>query len=266
MKATINNTTNSYNNKNYLTQVKIPFTSSKLIAELTKTKLTPLRADTVELSSFLAPQRKVINLDTIRNLNVRNLRILNDRAVSGGTFEHRPIIDLKALKISGVESIIDFRSESGEKLIEACKKEGLRYFRFPLDSVRERTSSRYFVREKGKLVVIKPEFIKDLKEYFEIMNNSNCYVGCHYGIDRTNIGLLLNYFFNPKYNEVPPKIKFWPGEFRKNIINRNVKSIKKIFRSLTPEQKKELNIPDNYEECLREKISRLLRHNYKTTP
>ncbi len=263
MKTTIN--TVSYNPQN-LTQRKIPFMSSKLLAALQKSKLTPLKKDTVELTLTLAENNRKINLNKIKELEIRNLRILNERAVSGGTFEHRPIFDLKALKSYGIESVIDFRSESGEKLIEACKREGLEYFRFPLDSVRERTSNRYFIREKGKPVIIRPEFITDLKKYFEIMNNSNCYVGCHYGIDRTNIGLLLNYFFNPKYNEVPPKIKFWPGEFRKNIINRNVKCIKKIFKSLTPEQKKELNIPDNYEECIREKVSRLLRHNYKTTP
>ena len=76
------------------------------------------------------------------------------------------------------------------------------------------------------------------------------------------MGLLLNYFFNPKYEDIPPRIIHWADESQKNILNRNIKSIKKIFKAMTPEQKKELGLPEKYEDALKSKISRLIDHNY----
>ncbi len=245
------------NNYQNLTK-SIPFTSSKLLSGIAKSALAPLESDTFELSTKLP---KTINHRAIRDLNIRNLRILNEQMVSGGTFERRPLQDLYLLKQAGIETVIDFRTETSGTMAKKCKSTGLKYLNIPLDDVRERSNPRYFIRTKGKTTVVKPEFIKSLKEYFELMNTTNCYVGCHYGIDRTNMGLLLNYFFNSKYDSIPPKIIFWPGEGYKNVLNRNLKSIKKIFKSLTPEQKKELGLPEKYEDALKEKIQRLIKQN-----
>lgn len=249
----------TYNTIKFLTSNNIPFMSSKLLLGISAKNLAQLEQDTVQ---FTQNFQKGIDATVLRDLNVRNLRLLNTRTVSGGTFERRPLEDLKTLKDAGIETIIDFRTEGSGEMAKKCTSTGLNYFNIPLDDVRERTNARYFVRSKGKPTIIKPEFIKALKQYFELMNSSTCYVGCHYGIDRTNMGLMLNYFFNPKYEDIPPKIIHWPGETQKNILNRNIKSIKKIFKSLTPEQKRELGLPEKYEDALRDKISRLVEHNY----
>ena len=200
--------------------------SNKLLVGISSKSLAQLEQDTVQFTQNLP---KAVDNVALRDLGIRNLRLLNTRTVSGGTFERRPIEDLKALKDAGIETIIDFRTEGSGEMAKKCSSTGLRYLNIPLDDVRERSNARYFIRSKGKPTIIKPEFIKNLKEYFELMNNTNCYVGCHYGIDRTNMGLLLNYFFNPKYENIPPRIIHWPDESQKNILNRNIKSIKKIF-------------------------------------
>ena len=249
----------TYNKNKPLTLKNIPFMSNKLLLGISSKGLAQLEKDTVQ---FTQKPSKTIDCIALRDLGIRNLRLLNTKTVSGGTFERRPIKDLIALKEAGIEAIIDFRTEGSGEISKKCASTGLQYLNIPLDDVRERSNTRYFIRSKGKPTIIKPEFIKSLKQYFELMNNSNCYVGCHYGIDRTNMGLLLNYFFNPKYEDIPPRIIHWADESQKNILNRNIKSIKKIFKAMTPEQKKELGLPEKYEDALKSKISRLIDHNY----
>ena len=250
---------NSYNFNQILTSNNIPFMSKRLLMGISTKGLAQLEQDTVQ---FTQNYPRAIDNIALRELNIRNLRLLNTKTVSGGTFERRPIEDLKSLKDAGIETIIDFRTEGSGEMAKKCSSTGLRYLNIPLDDVRERSNARYFIRRKGKATIIKPEFITSLKQYFELMKTTNCYVGCHYGIDRTNIGLLLNYFFNTKYESIPPRIIHWPGETQKNILNRNIKSIKKIFKAMTPEQKKELGLPDKYEDALKDKITRLVEHNY----
>lgn len=249
----------TYNFNKFLASKNIPFMSNRLLVGISAKSLSQLEQDTVQFSQRLP---ETIDNTALRNLGIKNLRILNTRTVSGGTFERRPIEDLKVLKDAGIETIIDFRTEGSGEMAKKCSSTGLKYLNIPLDDVRERSNARYFIRTKGKATILKPEFIESLKQYFELMNNSKCYVGCHYGIDRTNMGLLLNYFFNPKYEDIPPKVIHWPDESQKNILNRNIKSIKKIFKAMTPEQKRELGIPEKYEDALREKIARLIEHNY----
>ena len=138
---------NAYKFNNQLTAKSIPFTSSKLLMGISAKGLSQLDQDTV---TFTQCYKKGINNIALKNLDIRNLRLLDTRAVSGGTFEKRPIADLIELKNAGIETIIDFRSEANGIMAKKCRKTGLKYLNVPLDEVRERSNTRYFIM-KDKL-------------------------------------------------------------------------------------------------------------------
>lgn len=225
--------------------------------------IKPLTNDVFELSNS-HNSVKNINLEKIKALDIKNLRLLNSNIISGGTFAIKPDNELKLLKNTGIDTIIDFRIDAEKNFAGKCKKEGLKYILFPLDDVISRNNPNYFTKQTNKQTIIKPEFINKLKEYFKVMNNNNVYVGCHYGIDRTNIGLVLNYLLNSEYQGYPPEIKTWPGEQKKRVLNLNIKAVKKIFKSLTDEQKQNLGLELEYQKALAEKISKLIRQNHAT--
>jgi hypothetical protein len=93
-----------------------------------------------------------------------------------------------------------------------------------------------------------------------MVNKGQTYQGCHFGIDRTNLGLTLNYLLNPKATKAP-KLLSWDNYTVGNIVNRTTKSVKKIIKKLTPEQRKMLGLPDDYERMLAERIFDLRNAN-----
>ena len=109
----------SYNLNQILTSKNIPFMSNKLLVGISSKSLAQLEQDTVQFTQNLP---KAVDNVALRDLGIRNLRLLNTRTVSGGTFERRPIEDLKALKDAGIETIIDFRTEGSGEMAKKCSK------------------------------------------------------------------------------------------------------------------------------------------------
>jgi len=196
----------------------------------------------------------------IKELNIPNYRMVNSTSISGGTFSNRSILDLSELKSCGIETIIDFRGEAQQSFADSCKRLGLNYFNFNLNNVINMTNPEYFIPKKNERTMISDKFVSKLKVFFDLVNRGNAYIGCQFGVDRTNIGLVLNYLMNPK-TETAPTILTWPYEKKKMIANKNIKVVKKIIKRLTPEQKQYLGIPEDYSSILQERIYRLLDKN-----
>ena len=93
-----------------------------------------------------------------------------------------------------------------------------------------------------------------------MFNKGQTYQGCRFGIDRTNLGLTLNYLLNPKATRAP-KLMSWDNYSMGNIVNRTTKSVKKIIKKLTPEQRKMLDLPEDFEKYLMERIFELRNTN-----
>lgn len=202
-----------------------------------------------------------INMKTIKPLNINNLRILDSNVISGGTFEQRTIEDLKKIKTSGIEMVVDFRADSAGLLKTKCDKIGLKYFNFPLDNVLTLDNTKYFSRSKDNKIEVTNYFIKKLKQFFHIMNEKKSYVGCQYGIDRTNVGLSLNYLLNSKTKQNAPEILTWPGDRKKSIINKNTKIVKKILKAMTDEQKKALGLSVKNNDYTNMQAEKLVKKN-----
>ena len=212
-------------------------------------------------------------VDRIFNLGIKNLRKIGNGIISGPTLEGKPQL-LSQIKDAGIHTIVDFRSEATPLIEEECKNLGLKYFKFGLNNT---------ICDRKPLRV-SSNFAQKLKEFIEIMNQGDAYIGCRFGIDRTNSGLLFNYFFNPqssKFN-IP---KLFPGTFEKccdidtsikkrmpkeliNTINKTIRKVQQAIDRITPEQRAELGIPENrkerFDKLFKEKIGELIKCNSKS--
>lgn len=205
---------------------------------------------------------RTINLDIIKSMGLNNIRIIDPSVVSGPTLEARCIQDFQRIKTSGISKIVDFRMGGSQELQKKCQEVGINYERFPLDNVLTLNNSKYFFLSKENKRQVTSEFIENLKRFFETMNSSeNVYVGCQYGIDRTNVGLLLDFLLNPKSVHNAPEVLTWPGDSKKSVINKLTKTIKKILKAMTPEQKRSLGINPENNDFTNQQIKLLLGKN-----
>ena len=215
-----------------------------------------------EMMDFIALWKsfKDMDINKLQSLNIQNLRIIDKNLVSGATFETRPVQDLKKLKKNGIESIIDFREEASSNFAKICKKMNIDYFNFILDNVMNFQNEEYFIRHDNKRIIVRDEFVKELKKFFNTVNTQKTYMGCHFGVDRTNLSVVMNYLLNPKSMNAPDIIT-WPGENKKTIANKNIKVVKRLVKYLDKDQKQELDIPENYGDELNKRIYILLLKN-----
>lgn len=214
-------------------------------------KIAPqLLQDTVQLSNIAKP---VIDINTIYDevskLGIGQLKRLDTKTFRGETLEGKPEI-LHKLKDFGFNTIVDFRVEAGEGYRQACEKAGLEYFKFPL------SHTQNFASETK----INDEFVKNLKKLFEIFDNGNAYLACRWGIDRTNVGVILNYLLNPTPHLVPEIVE-WGSNTSKSIINKNRKNAENILKNLTAEQKEVLGLGYDSKDTLRSRAIRLIDKN-----
>ena len=199
------------------------------------------------------------DIDKLIQLQILNYRTVDTTCMSGSTFANKTE-KLGGLKEIGIKTIIDFRGEASNYFAQECKKNKIKYYNFNLNNVQNLTNPEYFIRKKNEKFEISDKFVDKLLDFFSLVNKGNAYIGCQYGIDRTNMGLTLNYLMNPKAR-FAPKILTWPYEKKKQIANKNIKAVKKIIKHLSPEQKQRLNITENYSPVLKERIYNLLHRN-----
>lgn len=226
---------------------------------------TPLKPSSKDIHQIISNRKGKISRQQLKylkmyELNILNFRTVNSTSVSGGTFSVRSDIDLKTLKDAGIKTIIDFRGEATSDFAKRCQESGFDYFNFNLNNVINMINSDYFIREKNEKIKISPKLIEKLEEFFKITNEGNVYMGCQFGIDRTNIALFMNYLMNPKVDNAPT-ILTWPYEKKKTVANKNIKVVKKIIKRMTPEQRKQLGIPEDYYSMLQTRIYDLLKKN-----
>lgn len=211
-------------------------------------------------SNKINPEVKDKAIETLQKLAISNYRVVNSTSVSGATFSDRSIMDLVSLKEMGIDTIIDFRGEAMGEFAKACERAGFKYYNFNLNNVNNLTNPEYFIREENEPIKVTPAFVEKLKKFFEMVNEGNVYMGCQFGIDRTNIGLFLNYLMNSNVENAPTIIT-WPYERKKAVANKNIRIVRNIIKHLTPEQRKQLGIPEDYNCMLQIRIYEILDKN-----
>lgn len=191
-------------------------------------------------------QSNEINFQGIKSIVPTSFRKIGKNCVAGSMSSIQSPENLKLLKENGIKTIIDFRTEASKEYQQLCKEFGFKYISFPLDLVSNFLHSSIFIKQAANTrAKVSDEFVKNLKKFFKEVDKGNAYMGCMYGVHRTNTGVLLNYLLNP--NEcLPPVIMKIDGEQINNLTNQSLNAIKKIIHRLSPEQKKVLNISDDF--------------------
>ena len=208
---------------------------------------------------FASIANKPVNISEIKRLEIPNLRFLEKCCMSGPTLQDRPIRDILLLKKMGIRTIVDFREGAPKEYADFCKNNGLSYFNFPLDSIENINNDIFYRRIEPQTYVAKPQLVDMLKKFFDTMKRGHAYVGCQYGIDRTNKGLAIDYFLGS--NKRAPRMLHWEDETQKAVVNRNVRIVEKIFHHLTPEQKTLLGLPFVFRDILSRKMARFILEN-----
>jgi hypothetical protein len=214
-------------------------------------KLAPqLAQDTVQISTAVKPVIDITKIyEEMSKLGIKELRRIDTKTFRGETLEGKPEI-LQKLKDFGFKIVVDFRNEAGEGYKQACQNAGLEYFKFPL------SHTQNFAAETK----IDEEFVKNLKKLFEICDNGDAYMACRWGIDRTNVGVIMNYLLNPTPHLVPEIVE-WGSNTSKSIINKNRKNAENILKSLTEQQKEYLGLDGMSKEVLRRRAMKLTDKN-----
>ena len=198
-------------------------------------------------------------LPSIRLLNIPNIRELGNSTFCGPpALSGRPNA-AGLLRELGVRDIIDFREDAPKSYELLCRRNGFGYFRFPLDSVENVNNTYYYTKSSDNSYRVSNVLMNLLHKYLRLMRRGHVYAGCQYGIDRTKKGLAINYFLGNA--QKPPLLLHWNDETQKAVVNRNVRTVNKIFRHLTPEQKKLLGLPESFKDLLSEKMGNFIYRN-----
>ena len=208
-------------------------------------------------SSFKIPGTFIIS--EIRNLGIPNLRCLERGCLSGPTLQDRPAKDFISLKRIGIRNIVDFREDASKEYECLCRQNNFSYFKFPLDSIERTSNSDFYQRISYDRFIAKLSMVNMLRKFFNIMRQGHAYIGCQYGIDRTNKGLALNYFLGSDMKA--PRMLHWEDETQKMVVNRNVRIVEKVFHHLTPEQRHILRLPSSFKDILSRKMRSFLIEN-----
>ena len=207
---------------------------------------------------------KPLDLQYLTDMNIQNFRISGASVASGATLCSKSYKEFQDIKSCGIDAIVDYRADATTDLKEKCAAVGINYFSFPLDGVDTLNNETYFGMTDNNKRYVKNAFINKLNEYFKIMNAKNVYTGCQYGIDRTNVGLTLNYLLNSNVVHGAPQILTWPGENKKSVINKLTKMTKKILNAMTSDQKNTLGLSVQNNDFTNHQAIKLVR-KYKSS-
>ncbi len=203
--------------------------------------------------------------DYFKNNNLV-VRQVSDNIYAGETLATKPESVFEELSYSGIETIIDLRSleEDTFEYKEKCAANGIEYVSVPLTKVLDDRKDGIFDYQKG---TVRDDFVNDLATLLKYTRKGNLYLGCQYGVDRTNFALCCDYIFNYDLEHTPPVI--YPTNYakRNTIKNKNLDLIRKIIKKLTPEQREKLHLPDNFEETiLKKRIKDIIDINRQSFP
>ena len=190
-------------------------------------------------------------------------RQISENIVAGETFANKSIEDLKLLKDSGVKTVIDFR-EYDEDYKTMCEQIGLQYKSCPLIHIAGLSKQTLFSGKNNQNV--SEDFVKNLKLLLDLTKQGSVYMGCNYGIDRTNFGITLVYMFSDSSDIYVPTILPSDMGSAKTLLNRNLDLIRKIVKRLNPQQREYLGLSDNIDESLNLKIKKITSKNQVPLP
>ena len=198
-----------------------------------------------------------VNDEIMLSLQMDNIMPIKRSNSYRGGLPHGYVNPFLKLKEAGIQRIAAFEYYPDTE--ELCKKAGLEFFYFPIDSRFSEIEafktedeiiqrSLHYSRdimgyndtdtEEYKKLDIRywkaetREFIDEFVKYIQFMQKDYVYAGCLFGTDRTNIGLMLNHYFNPKAFRTPSCVtlynKYLVPKLKTLLDNMSMEDLRKI--------------------------------------
>lgn len=172
-----------------------------------------------------------MNIETILNTQIENIDVAYG-GVRGTTLSSRHNIrHWQTVVDSGVRTIIELRDEDhSDRLCRMCKKFGISYFAFPMDSH----------------TIPNETIAANLQEFFDIIDKGDFYIACAMGLHRTDLALTIYWMFHGADNGLqPPFLKghIVNGEIVENRLHNKVfRRLNSLYTYLS--ENPIINIPD----------------------
>lgn len=232
-----------YNKKTYRTNINTENKNISFMSVGTFERLNPSRNGLFEY------------LFGLKNI----VRFVDKNVTAGETLANRDNSFFKFISNLGINIVVDLR-EFDRTYQKKCQNNGIKYISVPFTHVlKERKDSIFNYSDNGK---VHDNFVKQISTLVKNIQKGNVYLGCQYGVDRTNFALVLEYIFN--YNSAHKAPKIFPSNYttRNALLNKNINLVKKIVKRLSGEQRKILNLPEDFEETiLPKRIGAIVKEN-----
>ena len=210
--------------------------------------------------------RKSDSIDIVRmkQLDIKNFRLVDSSSVRGQCLNKKPPFLFDELRDSGIETVIDLRTEgrADSKYARMCEAAGLEYFNFKIKENMAMFNPRGGIKETVEEFAVNREiFVKDLDKFFKLMERGRVYIGCLLGLHRTDLAVSLNYLLNPKEPQTPPSLSHMFYKDEQNLTNKRIGSVKNLIKNLTGSNKEFLGMPLDLTPMFRERIAKLRMMN-----
>ena len=118
------------------------------------------------------------------------------------------------MKNGGIRTIVDFRAkgECNAVALKILKELGMEYVNFPIEDAHWDLDT-----------------VKAIGEYISAVNKGDFFAGCANGQARTDLGMAINYMFNPRAENVP---QFYYGSESSTRVSvkSNIQQILKVVQ------------------------------------
>ncbi len=198
--------------------------------------------------------------ETYRRKNIPlPVKKINKNCYRGETLLYTPK-RLTALKHKGVKNVIDLANVEDYDIL--CDLKGFKYYNFPL-FLDYRKHPPFVTREQYRQKHQIPDthlpddseefaydnearrFIDDFKELVNVINQGNFYISCDHGRIRTDAALLMNQYFNPK----------WDGDKSLQPDAEQIVKFKIFYNNLSNRDKRDLGFTEDFDKDLRRKLA-----------
>ena len=205
-----------------------------------------------------------LNITKLKEMEIAHFRLIDSNSVRGISLADKKPEVLTKLKEYGVNTIIDLRREGGKttNYAKECNKNGLDYFSFKVKDNMPIFTLAGNSKLPGDVRKVKcKEFVQQLPQFFEKMDEGRCYMHCMLGLHRTDLAVVLNYLINPKEPSTVPTLSHMYRDDETNFTNKYVAAMKNLLSNIDKEDREYLGLPENYSEIFNGRVLKLKMMN-----
>ncbi len=205
-----------------------------------------------------------LNITKLKEMEIAHFRLIDSNSVRGICLKDKKPEVLAKLKEYGVNTIIDVRREGGKttKYAKECQKYGLDYFNFKIkDNMPIFTPMGNCKCPSDVRKARNKEFVQQLPEFFDKMNEGRCYMHCMLGLHRTDLAVVLNYLINPKEPSTVPTLSHMYRDDETNFTNKYIAAMKNLLKNIDEEDRAYIGLPQNYNDIFEARVLKLRMMN-----